>query len=147
MLIKLIVLTAILSGLTVAAYAAPQVVIDPNSGVITLSNNGPPEYASIGIELRYNPTGTSQPDILIGAIAAKAGKQLVVSFPSSGVLRAGLLGFNSMMIRDGEIALIRLNGKTSAVPGKHPILCRITASTADGSEVDLYNATLNFSLK
>jgi hypothetical protein len=147
MLIKLIVLAAILSGFTVVAYAAPQVVIDPNSGVITLSNNGPPEYASIGIELRYNPTGTSQPDILIGAIAAKAGKQLVASFPSSGVLRAGLLGFNSMMIGDGEIAVIRLSGKTSAVPGTHSILCRIAASTADGSEVDLYNATLDFSLK
>ena len=148
MLKRVMVQAGILLSFAVVAHAAPQVTFDAASGVMSLSNNGAAGIAAIGIELTYDPARMNKPNVTIGSAATQAGKQLVTSSPAPGKLRVGIIGYNATTIADGALAVIQPVKQPTAA-GAAAVSCHVTASTIEGTEIELDEAntpsSLNFS--
>lgn len=88
-----------------------------------------------------------KPNVTIGSAATQAGKQIVISAPAPGKLRDGIIGYNATTIADGSLAVIQPAKQTTAAAGVAAIGCHISASTTDGTEIELDTAKLEIVLE
>lgn len=127
------------------AGAIPQMELGSGSGntgetvtlPVTLTNVPGSNISAIAMDISYDVDVLGNPIVTIGPAGNAAGKKVVMSTPSPGLFRIGVIGINNTTISDGVVANVSFTVKSTAKPGNTELTVNLSASDPDGKSVSL----------
>jgi hypothetical protein len=141
-MLKHIFLQFMLMSILLGSAFAAQLDLGTGSGApgavisipVTLTNAGA-SISALSTDIGYSTAVLGSPTAVIGAAATAAGKMLTQSTPSPGVLRLGILGFNTTAIADGVVATVSFTINPAAVSGVATLTNSPAATSPAGTAV------------
>ncbi len=104
---------------------------------VTLTNASGYEIAAVSMDISYNIAVLENARAEIGPAGSAAGKYVIFSEISSGILRVGVSGFNQNLIGDGAVAYVVFDIKSDAVMGQTDLGNAPSASDPSGNDVPI----------
>ena len=107
---------------------------------VTLINAPNSGISAIGIDIGYDPDVLENTAVTIGPAGSAADKNVVMSTPSQGVFRIGLIGINNTTISDGIVANVSFTVKANAAPGNTELTVKLSVSDPEGNALKIIKA-------
>ena len=104
---------------------------------LTLTNASGYDIAAVSMDISYDIDVLENARAEIGPAGSSAGKYVIFSEISSGLLRVGVSGFNQNLIGDGVVAYVIFDIKAEAVMGKTDLGNAPSASDPLGNDVPI----------
>jgi uncharacterized repeat protein (TIGR01451 family) len=101
---------------------------------IKLTSNGGSVVGTAN-DIGYDTAVFSNPQATIGQVATDAGKQILVSTPSTGVFRVGITGINQNTIADGVVATVTFDVDVNATPGDYTLSNAPSSTDPGGNDL------------